>query len=188
MTKSKYGYALRFVFALAIYSVFICNAFPQTPELRTPKKEGRLSPKDPDVLENDLLGRVSYTRESYFVPELKFEIWELGKPFMTLSENYDPEGYYTSSILRVYRAVETIADKAFRELDNHYFSASGNTRISILNFKYDYANKIIFKDRKVSDSPTDDESKMQIYNPQLNTQKEQRQNSTKTAILNGRRS
>lgn len=126
------------------------------------QKESRLLPKIPDALENDLLGEVRSTKDLSYVPELKFEKWETGKPFMTLSENYDLEGYYTSSILRVYRGVETVADKAFRELDNHYFSDSANARVSTVNFSYDYKNKIIFKERKVGDSANDDDSEMQI--------------------------
>ncbi len=161
MRKSKYYRTIESAFFLAIYLFSFCVALPQ-PQTQVPaKKESRLSPKIPDVLENDLLGKVRSTKDLSYVPELKFEMWEIGKPFKTLSDNYDSDGYYTSSILRVYRGIETLTDKAFRELDNHYFSDSADIRISILSFKYDYENKIIFKERKFGDSLSNDESEMQ---------------------------
>lgn len=168
MKKSKYCHHIIPIVVFIWFSTsIVLSQAPTAPnytaEKKTPtQKESTFLPKIPDVLEKDLLGKVRSTKDLSYIPELKFEKWETGKPYMTLSENYDLNGYYSSSILSVYRGVETVADKAFRELDNHYFAESENPRISIVNFKYDYENKIIFEERKVSDSPNDDDSRMQL--------------------------
>jgi len=118
-------------------------------------KGSKFPGKRPDVLENGLLGKMRSTRDAYFVPELKYEKWQVGDPYAVLVENYDSAGYYTSSTLRVFREVETIRDKALRELDNHYFAEAGSQTVSIVNFKYDAENGVIFKERTVDSGVTD---------------------------------
>jgi hypothetical protein len=112
------------------------------------------SKEDSDVAAEGLNGHVKTVRQFAYLPQLKFDEWELGSPSTVQNDEYDDRGFFKTSKLQVLRGTETPNDIALRDLDNHYFPET-EPRISYITFVYDFEKGTVLVERKTGTNPND---------------------------------
>ncbi|HXG84555.1 MAG TPA: S1C family serine protease [Pyrinomonadaceae bacterium] len=67
-----------------------------------PQRKSKIQFKTPDLVEENLFGKVKSTRESVYFPERKFDEWILGETITVTTDAYNLDGYKASSEEVVY--------------------------------------------------------------------------------------
>ncbi len=109
----------------------------------------KIPSKIPDVIEENLLGNVKSVKELYYVPKVKFEKLYLGEPFKILVKNYNLDGYLSLWENRTFVEVQTIESEALRYAEG---DITENVGITIINYTYDYAEKLETQEYKRGES------------------------------------